>query len=60
MKKLMAMAMAGMMVLSMAACGSRQYRYNVGSSRHDSGSSRHDSGSSKRGRIHGSSDCWHG
>ena len=45
MKKLMAMAMAGMMVLSMAACG---------------GSSRHDSGSSKRGRIHGSSDCWHG
>ena len=44
MKKLMAMAMAGMMVLSMAACGS----------------SRHDSGSSKRGRIHGSSDCWHG
>lgn len=35
MKKLMAMAMAGMMVLSMAACG--------GSSRHDSGSSRHDS-----------------
>ena len=37
MKKLMAMAMAGMMVLSMAACGS-----------------------SKRGRIHGSSDCWHG
>ncbi len=58
MKKLMAMAMAGMMVLSMAACGSSST--DTTAERADSGSSRHDSGSSKRGRIHGSSDCWHG